>query len=181
MKVFINENKLKSVIFKYFDTLKIQGKEIKITKTVGKSFQVDEDTMLGYLVDYLGFDEAVELTKQKLNQLSGRNRMIDSQFDGELYFSVYEIGKIVEYGYLPVFVDCYGEVTDVQVYNDDIDDYEYIDEINLYDWYSGEDDMTASWEIKDIFVSDINGQLYDMVTRYTGIEINVEGLSIIDG
>jgi len=180
MKVFINENKLKSVIFKYFDTLKKQGKEIKITRTTGKLFKVDMDTMLGYLVDYLGFDEAVNLAKEKLKQLPDRIRIIDSQFEGELYFSLYEIGSIAEYGYLPVLVDCYGDVSNVQVWNDDNDEYDIVENMSLYDWYSQED-MTGGWEIKDMLVSDINSQLGSMITPYTGIEINVEGMSIIDG
>jgi len=31
------------------------------------------------------------------------------------------------------------------------------------------------------FVSDINGQFFDLITRYTGVLINVEGFSVIDG
>jgi len=160
MKILITENNLKTAIFKYFDLMKEKGKEPSVNKTLPKLFKTDEETLFGYLIDYLGGEtNAIELTRSKLKQLPDRIKIIDSQFNGELYFSITDVAReLPEYeDHLPVEVDCYGDVYGVDV------------------------DMTGSWEIKDIFVGDINSQLFEMVSRYTGIPLNVTFIAFIDG
>ena len=163
--------------------MKGKGKEPSVNKTLPKLFQIDEYILFGYLVDYLGGETmAIELTRSKLKQLPDRIKIIDSQFNGELYFSIVDIAReIPEYeDALPVDVDVYGDVYGVDVWNDENDEYDYVEKISLSDFY-GQEDMTGGWEIRDTFVSDINGQLFDMVTKYTGIPLDVGQLSIIDG
>jgi len=183
MKILITENNLKTAIFKYFDLMKGKGKEPSVNKTLPKLFKTDEDTLFGYLVDYLGGETmAIELTRSKLKQLPDRIKIIDSQFNGELYFSITDVGReILKYEeHLPVEVDCYGDVYGVDVWNHENDEYDYVEKISLSDFYEYED-MSGCWEIRETFMSDINSQLFDMVTKYTGIPLNVSFLSIIDG
>jgi len=182
MKVIITESNLKDVIFRYFDNQKSKGQQPYVSSRLYKLFKSDEDTLLDYLFDYLGGrDGATEVAKKMLKELPDRIKINDAQFEGEFYYSIYDVGsEINPYdGYLPVFIDCYGDVNGAPVWNDDNGDYDYID-TTLYDWYS-ELDMTEGWEVKDTFVSDINGQFFDLITRYTGVPINVEGFSVIDG
>jgi len=182
MKVILSESKFKSVFSNWLEKKKSKGQQPYVSSRLYKLFKSDEDTLLDYLFDYLGGrDGATELTKKMLKELPDRIKINDAQFEGEFYYSVYEVGsEINPYdGYLPVFIDCYGDVIGAPVWNDDKEELEYID-TTLYDWYS-ELDMTEGWEVKDTFVSDINAQLYDLITRYTGVLINVEGFSVIDG
>jgi hypothetical protein len=183
MKIIITENNLKTAIFKYFDLMKGKGKEPSVNKTLPKLFKTDEDTLFGYLVDYHGGeDAAIELTRSKLKQLPDRIKIIDSQFNGELYFSITEVGEYLDkYNdmVLPVEVDCYGDLIGVDVWNDETDEYDNVD-TTLADFYSQED-MTGGWEIRDTLVSDINNQLFDMITRYTGIPVSAEHFSVVDG
>jgi uncharacterized protein YuzE len=183
MKILITENNLKTAIFKYFDLMKEKGKEPSVNKTLPKLFKTDEETLFGYLIDYLGGEtNAIELTRSKLKQLPDRIKIIDSQFNGELYFSITDVAReIPEYeDHLPVEVDCYGDVYGVDVWNDDNEEYDYVEKISISDFY-GQEDMTGGWEIKDIFVGDINSQLFEMVSRYTGIPLNVTFIAFIDG
>jgi hypothetical protein len=183
MKILITENNLKTAIFKYFDLMKGKGKEPSVNKTLPKLFQIDEYILFGYLIDYLGGEtKAIELTRSKLKQLPDRIKIIDSQFNGELYFSIVDIAReIPEYeDALPVDVDVYGDVYGVDVWNHENDEYDYVEKISLSDFYEYED-MSGCWEIRETFMSDINSQLFEMVTRQTGIPLDVGQLSIIDG
>ena len=163
--------------------MKGKGKEPSVNKTLPKLFQIDEYILFGYLIDYLGGETmAIELTRSKLNQLPDRIKIIDSQFNGELYFSIVDIAReIPEYeDALPVDVDVYGDVYGVDVWNHENDEYDYVEKISLSDFYEYED-MSGCWEIRETFMSDINSQLFEMVTRQTGILLDVGQLSIIDG
>ena len=182
MKIIITESNLKIAIFRYFDNQISKGEQPYVSNKLHKLFKSDEDTLLGYLLDYFGGrDGATKVAKKMLKELPDRIKIDEAQFEGEFYFSIYEVGsEINPYdGYLPVFIDCYGDVIGAPVWNDDKEELEDID-TTLYDWYS-ELDMTEGWEVKNIFVSDINGQLFELITRYTGVPINVEGFSVIEG
>ena len=163
--------------------MKEKGKEPSVNKTLPKLLKTDEDTLFGYLVNYLGGEtKAIELTRSKLKQLPDRIKIIDSQFNGELYFSITDVAReIPEYeDALPVDVDVYGDVYGVDVWNHENDEYDYVEKISLSDFYEYED-MSGCWEIRETFMSDINSQLFEMVTRQTGILLDVGQLSIIDG
>ena len=183
MKILITENNLKTAIFKYFDWMKGKGKEPSVNKTLPKLFKTDEDTLFGYLVDYLGGETmAIEITRSKLNQLPDRIKIIDSQFNGELYFSITDVGREIlkNEEHLPVEVDCYGDVYGVDVWNHENDEYDYVEKISLSDFYEYED-MSGGWEIRNVLSDDINVLFFEMVTRQTGILLDVGQLSIIDG
>ena len=163
--------------------MKGKGKEPSVNKILPKLFKTDEDTLFGYLIDYLGGEtNAIELTRSKLKQLPDRIKIIDSQFNGELYFSIVDIAReIPEYeDALPVDVDVYGDVYGVDVWNNENDEYDYVEKISLSDFYEQED-MSGGWEIRDVLSSDINALFFERVTRQTGILLDVGQLSIIDG
>jgi len=183
MKILITESNLKSAIFKYFDLIKQKGKAIYIDRHLSRLLKTDEETLFGYLVDYLGGEtNAIELTKSKLKQLPDRIKIIDSQFNGELYFSIVDIAReIHEYeDALLVDVDVYGDVYGVDVWNNENDEYDYVEKISLSDYYEYED-MSGGWEIRDVLSNDINVLFFEMVTRQTGILLDVGQLSVIDG
>ena len=183
MKILITENNLKTAIFKYFDMMKGKGKEPFISKNLHRLFKTDKDTLFSYLIEYLGGEtKAVELTRSKLEELPDRIKLEDAQFNGELYFNIVQVAReIPEYeDYLPVEAEVYGEVHGVDVWNDENDEYDYVESMSLSDYY-GQEDMTGSWEIRDIFSSDINGYLHDKISLYTGIYVSVESLSFTDG
>jgi len=183
MKILITENHIKSAVFKYWDRKKSKGEEIYVDRKLCDLLKTDEDTLFGYLIDYLGGEtNAIELTRSKLKQLPDRIKIIDSRFNGELYFSITEVGEYLDkYNdmILPISVDCYGDLIGVDVWNDEEDEYDNVD-TTLADFYEQED-MTGGWEIRGTLVSDINGQLFDMITRYTGISVSAEDFSVVDG
>lgn len=180
MKVIITESKLKEAIFKYFDNQKSKGIQPSVNRRLANLFKSDEDTLLDYLFDYNGGREgATKLAKQMLKNISERTKINDVQFEGDIYFSIDEVGLgLDDDGYLPISVSCYGNLVDVEIWNDDIDDTEVID-TTLYRFYESLD-MSESWDVADILKSDINSQMYDMITSYTGVLINVEILSVIE-
>lgn len=180
MKIILTESDLKTVIFKYFDKQVEKGKHPN-TYDTSKIFQINNETVLNYLVEYYGGqDKAIQLTKKILKKLPQQIKIKDSQFDGELYFNIDDVDE--EYDEyeesLPISVECYGDLVNGQIWNNETDEYDYVD-ITLYDFYEQED-MTGGWEIRDILTQDINNQLYDMVTVYTGIYVDAKHFSIID-
>lgn len=183
MKIIITENNLKNVIFKYFDKQVEKGGVPQANRLINKIFKIDEESVFSYLVDYHGGeDAAIELTQKMLRELPDRIKINDSQFNGEIYFSITEVGEYLdEYNdmVLPVEVDCYGDLIGVDVWNDETDEYDNVD-TTLANFYEQED-MTGGWEIRDTLVSDINNQLFDMITRYTGISVSAEHFSVVDG
>ena len=183
MKIIITENNLKNVIFKYFDKQVEKGGVPQANRLINKIFKIDEESVFSYLVEYHGGeDAAIELTRKMLSELPDRIKIIDSQFNGEIYFSITEVGEYLDkYNdmILPFSVDCYGDLIGVDVWNDESDEYDNVD-TTLADFYEQED-MTGGWDIRDILVSDINNQLFDVITRYTGISVSAEGFSVVDG
>ena len=183
MKIIITENNLKNVIFKYFDKQVEKGGLPQANRLINKIFKIDEESVFSYLVEYHGGeDAAIELTRKMLSELPDRIKIIDSQFNGEIYFSITEVGEYLDkYNdmILPVEVDCYGDLIGVDVWNDETDEYDNVD-TTLADFYEQED-MTGGWEIRDALVSDINGLLFEKITRYTGISVSAEHFSVVDG
>jgi hypothetical protein len=183
MKIIITENNLKNVIFKYFDKQVEKGGLPHANRLINKIFKIDEETVFSYLVDYHGGEDgAIELTRKMLRELPDRIKINDSQFNGEIYFSIIEVGEYLDkYNdmILPISVDCYGDLIGVDVWNDEEDEYDNVD-TTLANFYEQED-MTGGWEIRDTLVSDINNQLFDMITRYTGISVSAEDFSVVDG
>ena len=183
MKIIITENNLKNVIFKYFDKQVEKGGLPQANRLINKIFKIDEETVFSYLVDYHGGeDAAIKLSRKMLIKLPDRIKIIDSQFNGEIYFSITEVGEYLDkYNdmILPVSVDCYGDLIGVDVWNDETDEYDNVD-TTLADFY-GQEDMTGGWEIRDTLVSDINDLLFEKITRYTGISVSAEHFSVVDG
>ena len=183
MKIIITENNLKNVIFKYFDKQVEKGGVPHANRLINKIFKIDEESVFSYLVEYHGGeDAAIELTRKMLSELPDRIKIIDSQFNGEIYFSITEVGEYLDkYNdmILPVEVDCYGDLIGVDVWNDETDEYDNVD-TTLADFYEQED-MTGGWEIRDTLVSDINDLLFNKITRYTGISVSAEHFSVVDG
>jgi len=182
MKILITEDKLKSVIFKYFDLEKKKGNEPQVSNSLSNIFGIPESVLFEYLGEYLGVEESIRLTKEKLKNLPDSNMLIEPQLDGELFFRVTDIGDVQPYknNELDVFVECFGNVENAQVWDAENDDYIY-GNYSLDEWFSLLDDMTSVWEIKDILKSDVAEYLYEHVTRYTSIDIFVESLSITEG
>ena len=183
MKIIITENNLKNVIFKYFDKQVEKGGVTQANRLINNIFKIDEESVFSYLVEYHGGeDAAIELTRKMLSELPDRIKIIDSQFNGEIYFSITEVGEYLDkYNdmILPVEVDCYGDLIGVDVWNDETDEYDNVD-TTLADFYAQED-MTGGWEIRDTLVSDINDLLFNKITRYTGISVSAEHFSVVDG
>jgi hypothetical protein len=182
MKIIITENHIKKITFKYLDKMVEKGIQPKITSEVIKSFNLPfyDDSLYEYLIEYLGgTDNAINKTIKLLKELPHSINCFPD-FNGEVYFSIYDIIvddfdlKIPE---IKIDVDIYGNVNDAEIWNDEIRDFE-IKDTTLNEFYGtlGFGDVS---EFRDNFITDINLFLDKNIRCYTGINIRVDNLSVI--
>jgi len=173
MKVVILENQKKDAIFRYFDMIKKSG-ELPTIKPFLDMFGVnswDSDEYFEMMVDYHGgFENAVELTKKIALEL--KDVPFQSNIgDGNLFFTI--TSARLDHHEISVEVDCYGELFNMEIYNEDEDQNEVVERISLSDYYDFWDDISEGQEVRDIISSDITDVLKD-ITYKTGIECYID-------
>lgn len=184
MKIIITENNIKRLVFKYLDKVVEKGLQPKVTPEIKRSFNLPfhDDSLYEYLIEYLGGTEiAINKTIKLLNELPNRVKFFPD-FNGEVYFSIYGVSvdefdlKIPE---IKIDVDVYGDINNAEIWNDELQDFE-VKDTTLSELYN----TLGFGEVADFnetFATEINLFLEENITRYTGIYIRVDNLSVIDG
>ena len=179
MKIIITENHIKKGIFRYWDKLKSRGKEITVEPDLFKLFRLPlyDDSLYEYLIEYNGgIENTINKTKELISKLPN-NIPFKSQLDGELFFGIWD-SKLDEWNQLELSVDVEGKLYNAQFWDDDLEENVYRD-ASLSEFYSELDFVDGS-EIRDMIINDIKDYLFDEITKYTGIQIFIEVINIID-
>jgi hypothetical protein len=174
MKIIITENKKKEAIYKYFDKVKAKG-ELPSIQPFLSFFEVgfwDSEEYYHLIMDYYGgFDNAVELSKKIA--LGLKDVPFQSGIrDGNLFFTINKV--YLSHHELEVDVDCYGELFNMVIYNEEEDRDEIVERISLSDYYDLLEDISESSELRDLIGSDISDVLVKEITYKTGIECSID-------
>jgi hypothetical protein len=179
MKIIITENHIKKGLFRYWDKLKSRGKEITVEPDLFKLFRLPflDESLYEYLIEYNGGMEiAIEKTKELISKLPN-NIPFKSQLDGELFFGIWG-SEMNDWNELELSVDVEGELYNAQFWDDDLEEYVYRD-ASLSEFYS-ELDMSDGPDIQNMIVNDIKDYLMDNITKYTGIQIEIEEFNVVE-
>jgi DNA-binding protein Fis len=179
MKIIITESHIKNALFKYFDKEKAKGNPVKVDSNLFQLFRLPyyDDSLYEYLIEYNGgMENAINKTKELISKLPN-NIPFNSQLDGELFFGIWD-SKMNDWNELELSVDVSGELNNAQFWDDDLEEYVYRD-ASLSEFYS-ELDMPDGPDIQDMIVNDIKDYLMDNITKYTGIQIEIEEFKVID-
>lgn len=174
MKIIITENKKKEAIYRYFDKVKAKG-DLPSIEPFLSFFKVgfwDTEEYYHLIMDYHGgFDKAVELSKKIA--LGLKEVPFQSNIgEGNLFFTINKV--YLSYHELEVDVDCYGELFNMTIYNEEEDHNEIVERISLSDYYDLLEDISESSELRDLIASDINDVLVKEITYKTGIECGID-------
>lgn len=174
MKIIISEDKTKKAIYQSFNKMVKKGLLPSI-KPFLDLFDVkyrDIDSYYNLIMDYNGgFDNSVNLAKKLL--LGLKDIPFKSRIGrGTLYFTVKSV--VLNRHNLDVEVDCYGELFNMVIYNEEEDQNEVVNRISLGDYYDLWDDIGESAEVKEIIKSDIEDVLIEEITYKTGIDIFID-------
>lgn len=174
MKVVILENQKKDAIFRYFDRMKTTG-ELPTIEPFLDMFGVSpwkRDEYYQIMVDYHGgFVNAVELSKKMALEL--KDVPFQSNIgDGNLFFTI--TSARLDHHEISVEVDCYGELFNMEIYNEEEDQNEVVERISLSDYYDLWNDISEGQEVRDIISSDIIDILVTEITYKTGIEFYID-------
>lgn len=178
MKIIISEDKTKKAIYQSFNKMVKKGLLPSI-KPFLDLFDVkyrDIDSYYNLIMDYNGgFDNSVNLAKKLL--LGLKDIPFKSRIGrGTLYFTVKSV--VLNHHDLDVEVDCYGELFNMEIYNEEEDQNEVVERITLSDYYNFWDDIGESIEIRDLITSDIDDVLVKEITYKTGVDIFINHLNI---
>lgn len=180
MKIIITENHIKKGLFKYFDKEKEKGNPVKVEDSLYKLFRLPylDNSLYEYLIEYNGgLEKSIEKTKELISKLPN-NIPFKSQLDGELFFGIWEEREINEWNELELSVDVSGELNNAQFYDDYEDEYVYRD-ASLSEFFS-ELGMGEARDIRDILENDVEDFLLENITKYTGIQIAINEIDVID-
>ena len=180
MKIIITENHIKNALFKYFDKEREKGNPVKVDVSLYKLFRLPylDNSLYEYLIEYNGgLEKSIEKTNELISKLPN-NIPFESQFDGELFFGIWNEGKINDWNELELSVDVSGELNNAEFYDYDEEEYVYRD-ASLAEFYS-ESDMSEANEVMDIIRNEIKDYLLENITKYTGILISVEEIDVVD-
>ena len=179
MKIIITENHIKSALFKYWDKKNSKGDEISVGPELFKLFRLPflDESLYEYLIEYNGgMGIAIEKTKELISKLPN-NIPFKSQLDGELFFGIWA-SEMNDWNELELSVDVSGELYNAQFWDDDEQGYVYRDS-SLSEFYS-ELDMSDGADIRDMLVNDIKDYLMGVITKYTGIKIEIEEFNVVE-
>lgn len=174
MKIIITENKKKQAIYKYFDKVKAGG-DLPSIEPFLQMFNVgfwDSEEYYHLIMDYHGgFDNAVELSKKIALEL--KDVPFQSNIgEGNLFFTITR--SYLSHHELAIEVDCYGELFNMEIYNEEEDRNEIVERISLSRYYDLYDDIGESSELRDLIGSDISDVLVKEITYKTGIECYID-------
>lgn len=174
MKIIITENKKKKAILRHFEKVNASG-ELPSIEPFLDMFNVgfwDTEEYYHLIMDfYGGFDKAVELAKKialELKDVPFQSRWVR----GDLYFTITKV--ILSHHQLAMTIDCYGELYNMEIYNEEEDENEMVDRISLSDYYDLMDDISEVGEVRELVKSDIEDALLREITYKTGIECYVD-------
>ena len=174
MKVVILENQKKDAIFRYFDMVKTTGELPTIEPFLGMLGvnQWEHDEYYQIMVDYHGgFENAVELSKKIALEL--KDVPFQSNIgEGNLFFTITRAR--LDRHEIAIDVDCYGELFNMEIYNEEEDHTEIVERISLSDYYDLWDDISEGQEVRNIISSDISDVLVTEITYKTGIECYID-------
>ena len=179
MKIIITENHIKRGLFNYWNQKKSKGEEIVVEPDLFKLFRLPylDESLYEYLIEYHGgVKMAIKKTKELISKLPN-NIPFKSQLDGELFFGIWA-SEMNDWNELELSVDVSGELYNAQFWDDDLEEYTYRDS-SLSEFYS-ELDMSDGAEIRDMLVNDIKDCLMGVITKYTGIKIEIEEFNVVE-
>lgn len=180
MKIIITENHIKKGLFKYFDKEKEKGNPVKVEDSLYKLFRLPylDNSLYEYLIEYNGgLEKSIEKTKELISKLPN-NIPFKSQLDGELFFGIWEEREINEWNELELSVDVSGELNNAQFWDYDEEDYVFLD-ASLAEFFSELDGYEAR-DIEYMLENDVKDFLLENITKYTGIQIVIKELDIVD-
>ena len=180
MKIIITENHIKKGLFKYFDKEKEKGNPVKVEDSLYKLFRLPylDNSLYEYLIEYNGgLEKSIEKTKELISKLPN-NIPFKSQLDGELFFGIWEEREINEWNELELSVDVSGELNNAQFWDYDEEDY-FFQDAPLAEFFSELDGYEAR-DIEYMLENDVKDFLLENITKYTGIQIVIKELDIVD-
>lgn len=174
MKILITENKKKEAIYRYFDKVKAKG-DLPSIEPFLSFFNAgfwDSEEYYHLIMDYYGgFDNAVELSEKIALEL--KDVPFQSSIgEGNLFFTINNV--YLSHHELAIEVDCYGELFNMEIYNEEEDRNEIVERISLSRYYDLYDDIGESSELRDLIGSDISDVLVKEITYKTGIECYID-------